>query len=409
MFELIRANKRRAFVLMAAMAALLGALGYGLGLAFWHRPLEGLVVAFLIWAVLAFVTWFQGDALILSASGARRIEKKDHPVLFDVVEEMTIAAGLPKIPEVYILDVEAPNAFATGRSPEQAKIAVTAGLLERLNRDELQGVIGHEIGHVANRDVLYMMVATIMIGAIVMLADIGFYGFLFGGGSGGRRTSSGGSGGGQAQAIMMLVALALVIIAPILAQLFYFALSRRREYLADASSARYTRYPEGLASALEKIAANTTPMPQVSRTTAALYIANPLKTGARGLSDLSSTHPPISERIRILRSMSNDASYASYDKAFKSVSGRAVGVVPFSAAHDVGSVQTRAASPAGPAASASRATRRRETTNALWSAQGYRFIDCPCGVKLKVPPRFPKDVVTCPNCGREHALGSKRL
>ena len=408
MFELIRANKRRAFMLMATMAALLGALGYGLGLAFWHRPLEGLVVAFIVWAVLAFVTWFQGDALILNASGARRVEKKDHPVLFNVVEEMTIAAGLPKTPEVYILDVEAPNAFATGRSPEQAKIAVTAGLLERLDRDELQGVIGHEIGHVANRDVLYMMVATVMIGAIVMLADIGFYGFLFGGGGGGRRTSSSG-GGGQAQAIMMLVALVLVIVAPILAQLLYFALSRRREYLADASSARYTRYPEGLASALEKIAANTTPMPRVSRATAALYIANPLKVGARGLSDLSSTHPPISERIRILRAMSNDASYASYDSAFKKVSGRSVGVVPFSAVSDTDSVQARAASSGESAALSSRASRRRETTNALWSAQGYRFIDCPCGVRLKVPPRFPKDTVTCPNCGRDHALNSKRL
>ena len=207
---------------------------------------------------------------------------------------------------------------------------------------------------------------------------------------------------------MMLVALVLVIIAPILAQLFYFALSRRREYLADASSARYTRYPEGLASALEKIAANTTPMPQVSRETAALYIANPLKTGARGLSDLSSTHPPISERIRILRAMSSDASYASYDKAFKSVSGRTVGVVPFSAASETDAVQTRTASTDSSAAAPSRASRRRDTTNALWSAQGYRFIDCPCGVKLKVPPRFPKDVVTCPNCGRDHSLGPKR-
>src|SRR5699024_9088847 len=163
-----------------------------------------------------------------------------------------------KMPEVYILDVEAPNAFATGRNPEKAKIAVTAGLLERLNRDELQGVVGHEIGHVANRDILYMMVATVLIGASAMLADVGFYSLLFGG-VGGRRTSSSG-GGGQAQAIMMIVALVLVIIAPILAQLLYFALSRRREYLADASSARYTRYPEGLASALEKIASNTTPM-----------------------------------------------------------------------------------------------------------------------------------------------------
>lgn len=402
MFELIRANKRRAFVLVVAMAALLGALGYGLGLAFWHRPLAGLVVAFAIWAVLALMTWFQGDAMILSASGARRIEKKDHPVLFDVVEEMTIAAGLPKTPEVYILDVEAPNAFATGRSPERAKIAVTAGLLERLDRDELQGVIGHEIGHVANRDVLYMMFATIMLGAIVMLADIGFYTFLFGGGAGGRRTSSN-NGGGQAQAIMMVVALVLVIVAPIIAQLFYFALSRRREYLADASSARYTRYPEGLARALEKIASNTLPMPRVNRATAALFIANPLKAGAAGMADLTSTHPPISARIAVLRAMAGDISYAGYDAAFKKVSGRAVGVVPFAAARESKPEPARAPSSSG-APAESRAGRRRETTNALWSAQGYRFIRCPCGTTLKVPPGFPKSVVTCPNCGRNHSL-----
>jgi heat shock protein HtpX len=398
MFELIRANKRRAAVLMTAMVVLLLALGYGLGFAFWHRPIAGLVIAFIVWCALALMAWFQGDAMILSASRARKIEKKDHPVLFDVIEEMTIAAGLPKTPEVYILDVDAPNAFATGRNPEKAKIAVTAGLLERLNRDELQGVIGHEIGHVANRDILYMMVASAMIGAIVMLADIGFYSMLFGG-VGGRRTSSNG-GGGQAQAIMMIVALVLVILAPIFAQLLYLALSRRREYLADASSARYTRYPEGLARALEKISSNTEPMPNVNRATAALYIANPLKTGARGLSDLTSTHPPISERIKVLRSMRGDTGYAGYNEAFKQVSGRAVGVVPFSAAKDNEAQPARTAN----AALDAPVERKRATTNALWSASGYRFIQCPCGVKLKVPPRFPKDVVTCPNCGRDHPL-----
>jgi heat shock protein HtpX len=400
MFELIRANKRRAILLMLGMVILLLGLGYGIGFAFWHQPIAGLVVAGIIWTILAIMTWFQGDAMILAASSARKIEKKDHPVLFDVVEEMTIAAGLPKTPEVYILDVEAPNAFATGRNPRKAKIAVTAGLLERLNRDELQGVVGHEIGHVANRDILYMMMATVMIGAIVMLADVGFYSMLFGG-MGGRRTSSNSGGGGQAQAIMMIVALVLVILAPILAQLLYFALSRRREYLADASSARYTRYPEGLASALEKIASNTTPMPHTNRATAGLYIANPLGTNARGLSDLSSTHPPISERIKILRSIHGDTGYAGYDSAFKQISGRKVGVVPFSATRNA---------PPQPAREASKADldtpveRKRATSNALWSSQGYRFIQCPCGVKLKVPPHFPKDVVTCPNCGRDHPL-----
>ncbi|MGH8161301.1 MAG: M48 family metalloprotease, partial [Gammaproteobacteria bacterium] len=238
------------------------------------------------------------------------------------------------------------------------------------------------------------------IGAIVMLADVGIYSFIFGG-MGGRRTSSGG-GGGQAQAIMMIVALVLVILAPILAQLLYFALSRRREYLADASSARYTRYPEGLARALEKISSNTVPMPHANRATAGLYIANPLKTSARGLADLTSTHPPISERIKILRSMEGDTGYRGYDEAFKKVSGRTGGVVPASAAKDA---QAQPVRQAGTAALVdSPVERKRATTNALWSAQGYRFIQCPCGVKLKVPPRFPKDVVTCPNCGRDHSL-----
>lgn len=399
MFELIRANKRRAIILMAAMVVILLGLGYAIGYAFWQEPIAGLVVAGIIWAVLAVMTWFQGDAMILAASSARKIEKHDHPVLFNIVQEMTIAAGLPKMPEVYILDVQAPNAFATGRSPERAKIAVTAGLLERLNRDELQGVIGHEIGHVANRDILYMMFATVMIGAIVMLADVGFYSMLFGG-IGGRRTSSDG-GGGQAQAIMMIVALVLVILAPILAQLLYFALSRRREYLADASSAQYTRYPAGLASALEKIASNTSPMPHTNRATAGLYIANPLKTSGRGLADLSSTHPPISERIKILRSMGGDTSYAGYDGAFKQVRGRKVGVVPFSARRDASPTPARAASAAG---GDTPVERHRATNNALWSASGYEFIDCACGVKLKVPPRFSKNTVTCPNCGRNHTL-----
>lgn len=399
MFELIRANKRRAVILMTAMIILLLGLGYGLGFAFWDRPIAGLVIAAIVWTVLALMTWFQGDAMILRASNARKIKKSDHPTLFNVVEEMTIAAGLPKMPEVYILDVAAPNAFATGRSPERARIAVTAGLLERLNRDELQGVVGHELGHVANRDILYMMMATVMIGAIVMLADIGLYSMFFGG-MGGRRTSSDG-GGGQAQAIMMIVALVLIILAPIIAQLLYFALSRRREYLADASSARYTRYPEGLASALHKIASNTTPMPNTSRATAGLYIANPLKVSARGLADLTSTHPPISKRIKILRSMAGNTDYAGYDEAFKQVNGRKAGIVPASAVAETGSPTPARAAQADPDTPVER---HRATTNALWSAGGYRFIDCPCGVKLKVPPRFPKGVVTCPNCGRDHPL-----
>jgi len=406
MFELIRANRRRAVILMAVMLVLFAGMGYAIGYAFLHSAEAGLVIAVGLAAFLAFMSWNNGDAMILSSSQAHRIEHDDHPVLFNVVEEMRIAAGLPKTPDVYIIDAEAPNAFATGRDPEHAKIAVTAGLLERLDRDELQGVIGHEMGHVANRDILYMMVATVMLGAIVILADIGFYGMLFGGG-GRRRTSAGGGGGGQAQAIMMLVALVLVILAPLFARLLYFALSRRREYLADACSVRYTRYPEGLARALEKIAGDPHPLQVANRATAALYIANPLKSTGRGLADLTSTHPPISERVRILRSMAGDMNYAAYDEAFRQVTGRPVGVVPFSGLHETGAPavpQRRPAAAETPSEPAERRRRRRETTDALWSAQGYRFVRCPCGTTLKVPPRFPKDAVTCPNCGRDHKV-----
>ena len=401
MFELIRANRRRALVLMILMVALMVGLGYALGGAFLGSSVAGVGLALVAALFIGIGSWYGGDSIILQASGAHRIEHDDHPVLFNIVEEMTIAAGLPKAPEVYIIDADAPNAFATGRDPEHAKIAVTAGLLERLDRDELQGVIGHEMGHVANRDILYMTLATVMLGAIVMLADLGIYGVFLGGMGGRRRTSS--DGGGQGQMILLVVALALMILAPIFARLLYFALSRRREYLADASSALYTRNPEGLARALEKISSSNVPLPRANRATAGLYIANPLKISKRGLADLTSTHPPISARVRILRSMAGEAGFAGYATAFHQVTGRTVGV------KGLGII-----SPGQPASMAIPAhaepslvdhgERVRASTDALWRARGYRFISCPCGNTLKVPPDFPKDTVTCPNCGREHQV-----
>ena len=261
MWELIRANQRRAATLVVAMAAILFLLGYVLGDALAPGGgVTGLLVAFLLWVVLSLVSYFQGDSIFLALAGARRITKADHPQLVNVVEEMTIAAGLPKVPDVYVMDEAAPNAFATGRDPQHAAVAVTAGLLETLERSELQGVIAHELGHVKNRDVLYMMMVGIMLGAIVLLADLGGRVFFFGGGR--RRTSS--RSDGQGQLLIVIVAVALMILAPIVAQLIYLALSRRREYLADASSALFTRYPEGLASALEKISRASTQFLSIS-------------------------------------------------------------------------------------------------------------------------------------------------
>jgi heat shock protein HtpX len=402
MWELVRANQRRAAFLVALMAALMLAVGYAVGeLAVQGAGPLGLGVAFLIWAGMALAGYFGGDRILLAASRARRIEKQDHPVLWNIVEEMCIASGLAKMPAVYIIDEQAPNAFATGRDPERSAVAVTAGLLERLTRDELQGVVAHELGHVKNRDILYMTMAGVMMGTVVMLADIGVRMLWFGGG---RRRTSSDRGGGGGQAVVLLVALVLVILAPLLAQLMYFALSRRREYLADASAAIYTRYPEGLASALEKIASSKLPLKAANRATAPMYIVNPMKVTSSGLADLSSTHPPISERVRILRSFAGGRlSLERYDESFRQVTGRAVGVVP------PGSLQAiEAAEARQPAAdSRSHLERVREVTDALWHLQAYIFVACACGTSLKVPPVHAGKEIPCPHCGTSHTIPSQ--
>ncbi len=398
MWELVRANQRRAAILVAVLAGLLLAVGYALGeLAGEGGGFLGIALAGLVWIVLTLISYFAGDRIVLAASRARRIRKEDHPVLWNVVEEMSIAAGLAKVPEIYILDEAAPNAFATGRSPERAAVVVTAGLLERLDRDELQGVIAHELAHVKNRDVLYMTLVGVMLGAIVILADLGTRALFYGGW---RRTSRA-DRSGAAQAVVVVVALLLIVLAPIVGRLVYLAVSRRREYLADASSALFTRYPEGLARALEKIAAAAIPLRAANRATAPMFIVNPLKVTAKGLADLTSTHPPTSERVRILRSLGGRLSLEGYDEAFRKVTGRPVGVVPAAALAALAPVPARAGSPPDPRPSIERV---RETTDALWRLQDYAFISCPCGTSIKVPPAHGGKEVACPHCGRRHRV-----
>lgn len=327
MFELIRANQRRSALLVVGMALVLVATGFALGMIVGDGDVAagaaGLAGGAVLWMLLALFSYAAGDSVIMSLSGGRKIEKADHPVLFNVIEEMCVAAGLAKVPDVYIIDQDAPNAFATGRGPDKASVAVTAGLLERLDRDELQGVIGHELAHVSNRDVLYLMLLTTMAGAIVVMADAGRRIMYWGGGR--RRTSNKDNGAG---AILLILAIVLMILAPIIAHLLYLAVSRKREYLADACAAQYTRYPEGLASALEKIAKAAIPLPGASQAMAPMYIAPPALS-------LGSTHPPIEERIRILRAMGSaggrSGSLADYDEAFRKVTRRAVGVLPLGA------------------------------------------------------------------------------
>jgi heat shock protein HtpX len=397
-WEQIRSNQIRSVVLTIGMGALLILIGYFLGLAF-DSAVAGLVIAILLWVILSLVAYFQGDSILLGMSRAKKIKPDDHPRLYNVVEEMKIASGLEKMPDIYIIDDPALNAFATGRNPNKASVAITSGLLQKLNRDELQGVMAHEMSHVKNRDVLLMAMCGVLLGTIVILA---YYGsrFLFLGGSGSRRSSSS-KGGGQGQIIILVVALVFIILAPIFAQLIYFAISRKREYLADASSALYTRYPEGLASALEKLAASTEQLKSANQATAPMYIINPFRKKGLKASDLTSTHPPISERIRILRAMAG-ASFNNYDQAYRQAHG-GKGVVP-AASLTAEAVPIATVKLEGEAGELNEIQRARETSDVMWRLSDYKTITCDCGAKLRVPPNFKESQIKCPHCRRTHQV-----
>jgi heat shock protein HtpX len=399
-WEQIRSNQIRSVVLTIGMGALLILIGYFLGLYFFDSATGGLIIAILVWAILSLIGYFQGDSILLSMSRAKKISRDDHPRLYNVVEEMKIASGLEKVPDIYIIDDPALNAFATGRDPNRASVAITSGLLQKLNRDELQGVIGHEISHIKNRDVLLMAMCSILLGTIVLLAWYGSR-LLFFGGAGSRRSSSSG-GGGQAQIIILVVALVFMILAPIFAQLIYFAISRKREYLADASSALYTRNPEGLASALEKLGASTGQLKSANKATAPMYIINPFRRKGMTASDLTSTHPPISERIRILRAMAG-ASFNDYDQAYRQVHRGGRGVVP-AASLAAGTVPIATVKLEGEASEPNEIQRARETSDAMWRLSNYNTITCDCGAKLRVPPTFKEPTIKCPHCGRTHQV-----
>jgi heat shock protein HtpX len=399
MWELIRINKRNSVLLLAAMASCLIALGMIIGMAWAGREggMFGILIALGIWLIMTVISFSAGDSILLTASRAKPVTHEVHPRLFNVVEEMSIAAGLP-VPKVYIINDPSPNAFATGRNPQTASIAVTAGLLGKLNRDELQGVVAHEMSHILHRDILFVTLAGILLGAVALLSQVFLRSLFYGGMGSRRRYSSGNKNAGGIMVIMMLVAIILAILAPIMTQLLYFALSRRREYLADAGAARLTRYPEGLASALEKIAGDRTPqLATANNITAPLYIVNPLKkAGQWTLSDLTSTHPPISERIRILRNMSQGASFKDYSDAFENVTKKK-SIVPATALTKEDIALRQASSEA----KGERISKQmREVGDIMRKVNGFLFLPCACGVTLKIPPNYKENTVKCPRCQR---------
>jgi heat shock protein HtpX len=376
------------------------AVGYVLGLYFFDNALAGLVIALALWGFMNLLAYFQGDAIMLGIASARKITVNDHPRLYHVVEEMKIASGLEKMPDIYIIDDPALNAFATGRDVNHASVAITSGLLQKLNRDELQGVIAHEMAHIKNRDVLLMSFLVVLLGSIVILSWYASRVMFFTGGTGGRRRSSS-NDGGAAQVIILAIGLVLMILAPIIAQIIYFAVSRRREYLSDASAALYTRYPEGLASALEKLATSDTHVQNVNKATAPAYTVDPFQKRGLSAETITSTHPPIAERIRILRAMGG-ASIADYERSYRQVKGKSI--LPQEAAATAGVVGIRAASedqqPVEPVKE--KIERTRETSDMLYKMDGYKTVDCECSARLRIPPNFRSPDVRCPRCGRIH-------
>lgn len=408
MWELIRANQRKSFWLFICMGILLISLGYVLGESF--LPEEGgsfgVIAALGIWIILSIISIAFGSNILLAISGAKEVTPEVHPQLFNVVEEMKIAAGLPNIPRIYIINESAPNAFATGIKPENSAIAVTAGLLAQLNRDELQGVVAHETAHIFNRDIRFMTMAGIMLGAIVILSEIYFRGMWISGG--GRRYSSKSSkSSGQAQLIIMIAAIVLAILAPLLARLLYLAISRKREYLADATAVRFTRYPEGLASALDKISQSTLDLPSANKVTAPMYIVNPLKGKGMPLSDLTSTHPSISERIRILRSISQGAGFIDYQTAFDKIKRKASPIIPASVLSSSEKVEIRKP---GETTVTQDSTKQQKRTlgDLMMTVNNYSFLTCVCGLKIKVPAGFGtnKPQVICPRCGHKNTVSA---
>ncbi|MGQ9672939.1 MAG: zinc metalloprotease HtpX [Candidatus Aminicenantales bacterium] len=301
MYEQISRNKWRSFFLILFFLCFIFLLAWffeqlaGMGT-------EGLVAAVVIAVAMTIGSYYASDKIVLAMSKARPVEKKDYPYLYNVVEGLAIAAGLPK-PRCYIIDDTAPNAFATGRNPEHSVIVVTTGLLEKLNRVELEGVIAHEMSHIKNYDVLVQTLTVVMVGVVALLSDWMLRTFWWGGGRGRRSSREKGGSGGGAGAIIVVVGLILAILSPLIAQLIHFAVSRKREFLADASGAMLTRYPPGLASALRKIAADKEPLEVANKATAHLYIVNPLKDIGGAVNKLFSTHPPIEERIAALERM----------------------------------------------------------------------------------------------------------
>ena len=298
-YENISANRRRTWLLMFLFIVLVVVVVEIIALALGGGTYIALIVGFVVGTIFVLIGYYSASSLVLGISQAKEVKHDENPDLYHIVENLCIGAGLP-VPKIYVIDDTAPNAFATGRDPQHAVVVVTSGLLQKMDKLELEGVIAHELSHIKNYDIRLMTVVVVLVGLVALLADLMLRFTWFGAG---RRPGNRGRGEGAVGAVILIVAILAAILAPLAAQLIRFALSRSREYLADASGALLTRYPEGLARALEKIEADQEPLEVANKATAHLYITNPLKGHESWANNLFSTHPPIEERISRLRAM----------------------------------------------------------------------------------------------------------
>lgn len=297
LFDEIKKNKRNTWILIFCVTVLMVIVGYVFG-QFFGYGLWGLIIASVTAFILVLSAYYGGDKLVLATMGAEPADYIRYRQLHNVVEEMAIAAGIPK-PAVYVIDSAASNAFATGRDPQHASVAITTGLMDQLNREELQGVIGHEMSHVRHYDIRFSMLMAVLVGTIALMCD-GFWRTI--------RYSRGGRKKGGGGAVILVLAILLAILAPLAAYIIQYAMSRKREYLADAGGAELTRNPLALANALQKIAGDRDPLDVKNRGAQHLFIispVNPLSASEQGLGSLFMTHPPIEKRINILREMAH--------------------------------------------------------------------------------------------------------
>jgi heat shock protein HtpX len=320
-YEQIGANRRNSVLLAMTVVLVLGILGAAIGVAVMGVPeaaLLGAGLAVTAGIIASLITYYSGDSLVLSVSGAKEVTAQDQPQLLNVIREIAIAANVP-MPRVYLIDDTAPNAFATGRDPAHASVAITIGLLQKLDREELQGVMAHELSHVRNYDIRFSLMVGVMVGSIALLADFFLRFSFWGGGRRSRRDSDSGMGG--LGVVIFVVAIVLAILAPIVSRLVQMAVSRQREFLADVSGVELTRNPYGLARALAKISLDTEPLEVANRATQHLYFENPIKAATGNSRSLFSTHPPAIDRINRLRELSGLPPVASPEAVLPVVPG----------------------------------------------------------------------------------------